>query len=141
MVFSLAEVFLLERKPVESLGFTHRAGLHQLHTLHGAVGFVPGVLAEISEDLSRLLDALKIPDRYNSPGIVGADAERHGVTFQEGKAAWALGPFGDSHHCGAPPDIRHSGPAPLRWRMFRSLQRGLRGGRAHRAGWVPRHSI
>jgi len=73
--------FLSERKPVESLGFSpKRAGLHQLHTLHGAVGFVPGVLAEIGEDLPRLLEALKVPDRYNSPGIVGADAERHGIT-------------------------------------------------------------
>jgi hypothetical protein len=26
---------------------------------------------------------------------VGADAECHGVTFQEGKAAWALGPDGE----------------------------------------------
>jgi hypothetical protein len=26
---------------------------------------------------------------------VGADAERHGVTFQECKAAWALGPDGE----------------------------------------------
>ena len=109
----MAEGFLSEGKPVEALCFSQRAGLHQLHTLHGAVGFVPGVLAEISEDLSRLLNALKIPDLYNSPGIVGADAERHGVTFQEGRAAWALGPFGDSHHRGAPPDIRHSRPAPL----------------------------
>ena len=86
---------LLEGKPVEALGFSQRASLHQLHTLHCAVGFVPGVLAEISEDLPRLFDGLKIPDRYNSPGIVGADAERHGVTFQEGKAAWALGPDGE----------------------------------------------
>ena len=100
---SVGGEFLSERKPVEALGFSQRAGLHQLHTLHGAVGFVPGVLAEISEDLSRLIDALKIPDRYNSPGIVGADAECHGVTFQEGKAAWALGPFGKSHHRGALP--------------------------------------
>ena len=92
---SVAGEFLSEGKPVEALGFSQRAGLHQLHTLHGAVGFVPGVLAEISEDLPRLLDGLKIPDRYNSPGIVGADAERHGVTFQEGKAAWALGPDGE----------------------------------------------
>jgi ethanolamine utilization microcompartment shell protein EutL len=42
-------------------------------------------LAEISEYLPRLLDALKIPDRYNSLGIVGADAEHHGVTLQEGR--------------------------------------------------------
>ena len=72
---------LSERKPVESLGFTaQRAGLHQLHSLHSAVGFVPRVLAEIGEDLLRLLEALKVPDRHNSPGIVGADAERHGIT-------------------------------------------------------------
>ena len=73
--------FLLEGKPVESLGFfPQRADLHQLHTLHGAVDLLPGVLADIGEDLPRLLEALKIPDRYNSPGIVGADAERHGIT-------------------------------------------------------------
>jgi hypothetical protein len=30
--------------------------------------------------LLRLLEALKVPDRHNSPGIVGADAERHGIT-------------------------------------------------------------
>jgi hypothetical protein len=30
--------------------------------------------------LLRLLEALKVPARHNSPGIVGADAECHGIT-------------------------------------------------------------
>ena len=110
---SVAGGFLSEGKPVEALGFFQRAGLHQLHTLHAAVGFVPGVLVEISEDLPRLLDALRIPDRYHCPGIVGADAERHGVTLHDGRAARALGPFGDSHHRGAPRTLLEHVPAEL----------------------------
>ncbi len=51
MAPSVAEGFLSESKPLEALGFSRRAGLHHFHTLHAAVGFVPGVLAEISEYL------------------------------------------------------------------------------------------
>ena len=88
----LREEFLSEGKPVEALSFSRRAGLHQLHTFHGAVALVPGVLAYIGEHLPRFLKALKIPDRHNPPGIVGADAERHSERFLEGRAGGAPGP-------------------------------------------------
>ena len=92
MASSVAGEFLSEGKPVESLLFSRLAVHYQLHTPHGAIGFIPGVLAESREDLPRLLEALKVADRHNPPGIVSADAERHSDRFLEGRAGGAPGP-------------------------------------------------